>query len=876
MTLNKLYETVERKIGTVFESYGRFIARHAWKVVVVVVVINIGLGIGMMKLKSDIETDNVYLPHGTVARHDMKTVKNLFPDLSGSNFNILQLAADGAWAKVIVRSNSGNILNKTVLSEIKDLNDFIQNITAETENDKVIKYTDICARVQSRCAVDGEMFWDPDFLAAVDLKQVTYPRFTTSSTGTSDYSSDLGGIITTDTDGNYLEQAEFINLDYVIRTDGQEYQSNAAIWVAEFQTQIEAYQTKNIEIAYAHFNSMDEELAKNIKGDITLFSITMTLMITYACVATLSSRITDQVGQRMWLGFAGVLAAGLAIISSFGLCAAAGVHFVSIVGVIPFLVMGIGIDDMFIMLSGLSGAQDKKTIEDKLAATLRASGVGITITSLTDLIAFLAGAASNFIAVRNFCIYTGTAVIFCYLNNVTFFAACLAINERRVDDNRHYLTCQRIKTKEQITEEGGTKRQIMCCGGRPPTNRDEAESFVDKFPRWILPKIVLKLPFKIGILVLFVAYLAGAIYGCIYLKQGLVFTQLVADDSYYFKFSDWDQRFFTRQTPVSFIISKPYSYSDQSTQDLIDDLIISAQSNRYFDTKFEVSWLEAYKTTSYFQDGNEKEFIEGFRRFIQDRKYAMFENDVVLDATNSTILNSRVYVMSADMEDSQEEGKMMLESRKVANDADIDCFAFSPYFVPYEQYVAIFGQTMKTVGLALIAVFVVTCIFMPHPVLIIFVTLAVTMIMLGVFGYMLYLDVALSAITMIHLIMSIGFSIDFTAHICHGFMISSGETRDIRVKQAIDKTGAPIFHGAVSSILGIIVLIGAKSYIFRTFAAVMSFVLLFGISHALFLLPVILSWLGPGKLNDKKSTDGQNATYGNVNGEAGTKMEEIK
>lgn len=67
---------------------------------------------------------------------------------------------------------------------------------------------------------------------------------------------------------------------------------------------------------------------------------------------------------------------------------------------------------MFILLSGLSGAQGESTVEDKMAATLRASGVGITITSLTDLIAFMAGAASNFIAVRNFCIYTGQCSTF--------------------------------------------------------------------------------------------------------------------------------------------------------------------------------------------------------------------------------------------------------------------------------------------------------------------------------------------------------------------------------------------------------------------------------------------------------------------------------
>ena len=72
-----------------------------------------------------------------------------------------------------------------------------------------------------------------------------------------------------------------------------------------------------------------------------------------------------------------------------------------------FIILGIGIDDMFILLSGLSGAQDRLTVEDRIGETMRTSGVGITITSLTDFLAFMAGAISNFLAVKNFCIYTG-------------------------------------------------------------------------------------------------------------------------------------------------------------------------------------------------------------------------------------------------------------------------------------------------------------------------------------------------------------------------------------------------------------------------------------------------------------------------------------
>ena len=46
------------------------------------------------------------------------------------------------------------------------------------------------------------------------------------------------------------------------------------------------------------------------------------------------------IGQRVNLGYAGIVASGLAILASFGLCSLIGVSFVSIVGVVPFLVIG--------------------------------------------------------------------------------------------------------------------------------------------------------------------------------------------------------------------------------------------------------------------------------------------------------------------------------------------------------------------------------------------------------------------------------------------------------------------------------------------------------------------------------------------------------
>ena len=53
------------------------------------------------------------------------------------------------------------------------------------------------------------------------------------------------------------------------------------------------------------------------------------------------------------------------------------------------------------------------------------AAVSITVTSLTDFLSFFAGVITPFPCVRIFCIYTGTAVAFIYVWQLTFFGACL-------------------------------------------------------------------------------------------------------------------------------------------------------------------------------------------------------------------------------------------------------------------------------------------------------------------------------------------------------------------------------------------------------------------------------------------------------------------
>lgn len=73
---------------------------------------------------------------------------------------------------------------------------------------------------------------------------------------------------------------------------------------------------------------------------------------------------------------------------------------------------------------------------------MRHAAVSISITSLTDALAFLIGAIAPLPAVIYFCLYSCAAICFIFLYSMTIFVAILSILGRWEQDNRNALTCQ--------------------------------------------------------------------------------------------------------------------------------------------------------------------------------------------------------------------------------------------------------------------------------------------------------------------------------------------------------------------------------------------------------------------------------------------------
>ncbi|VDL85605.1 unnamed protein product [Nippostrongylus brasiliensis] len=92
--------------------------------------------------------------------------------------------------------------------------------------------------------------------------------------------------------------------------------------------------------------------------------------------------------------------------------------------------------------------------------------------------------------------------------------------------------------------------------------------------------------------------------------------------------------------------------------------------------------------------------------------------------------------------------------------------------------------------------------------------------------------------------MCIGFAVDLSAHIAYAYSQAYGSAHE-RAVYALETLGWPVFLGASSTILGILVLTLVDSYIVQIFFKTVFLVISFSMLHGLLFLPVLLILLIP-------------------------------
>ena len=139
---------------------------------------------------------------------------------------------------------------------------------------------------------------------------------------------------------------------------------------------------------------------------------------------------------------------GLSLGVAFGICGYAGIPFTQMSMMTIFIIMGVGIDDMFILTDAFNREPMSLPVEDRVGNALAEVGGSITLTSVTDFLAFSIGSMIDLPAVSYFCTTAAIAVLSVFFIQVTFFAACLAVDARRILAKRYDLLPCIVRTEE--------------------------------------------------------------------------------------------------------------------------------------------------------------------------------------------------------------------------------------------------------------------------------------------------------------------------------------------------------------------------------------------------------------------------------------------
>ncbi|XP_039747230.1 patched domain-containing protein 3 isoform X2 [Pararge aegeria] len=851
---------VDDLLNRSFYKLGLVVGKQPGYFIIIPVLLTLLMITGYQRVHYEMDPEYLFSPVSGQGKMERRIVEEYFKVNYTHRFNVGRITRPGRFGRVIIvaKDNDTNMLRTEVWKELRQLDEYVQNVTVTLENGDTFSYKEECARWEGQCFSNDILNLDK-IIGEVERGELnlTFPiMFNPVTWEAHAFPVFFGGSTVVD---DIIVSVPAVQLVWFLRTDTKLQQERGAAWEDAFLDAVgiaeDTGRFKHISIARFASRTLDHELEKNTKTVIPFFSSTFILMGIFSIVTCMMG---DWVRSKPWLGLLGNISAVMATAAAFGCAIYLGISFIGINLAAPFLMIGIGIDDTFVMLAAWRRTSSKLPVPERMAIMLSEAAVSITITSVTDMLSFFIGVFSPFPSVQIFCMYSGLAVCFTFVWHITFFSGCVAVSGYREKQNRHTITWLKVLPESRARKEKNWMYRVFCSGGidhvDPDNPIDNKEHCIMAFFRTTMADLLNNNLIKALVIAVFLAYLAGAGYGVTNLQEGLERRKLSKVDSYSVVFFDREDLYY-REFPyrIQVVISGNYNYSDPKIQDEVETLTQRLENTSYISNSlYTESWLRTF--VNYVERNNDylNVSIDTEEDFIHNLKELWlfpanpFSLDVKFNEAGNQILASRFLVQAINISGTNHEKEMVKALREVVAQSPLNASVFHPYFVFFDQFELVRPTSIQNLCYGALMMMITSFIFIPNILCSLWVAFSIISIEIGVVGYMALWDINLDSISMINLIMCIGFSVDFTAHICYAYMASKAKYPKERVSECLYSLGLPIVQGSFSTILGVVALLLADSYIFSVFFKMVFMVIFFGAMHGLFLLPVLLSLFGPG------------------------------
>ena len=144
---------------------------------------------------------------------------------------------------------------------------------------------------------------------------------------------------------------------------------------------------------------------------------------------------------KLYLSIVGILGIGMGVLIGLGLSSALGFPYTPVHIVLPFLCLGIGIDDMFVIVQCWKNLRPdaSSSVPEKIGMALQHAGLSITVTSITDILAFGVGAITIIPGLVSFCVCTSLAITAIFLLQVFHLLSTVSSHLLNVTCRSHGL-----------------------------------------------------------------------------------------------------------------------------------------------------------------------------------------------------------------------------------------------------------------------------------------------------------------------------------------------------------------------------------------------------------------------------------------------------
>ena len=194
-----------------------------------------------------------------------------------------------------------------------------------------------------------------------------------------------------------------------------------------------ADKTKHVRFELLTTAGILKAFSDDIQADLALISIAIVLVAIYTILVlgTFSA-----MHCRLVVSIAGLVCVGIAYASGFGIVFYCGGETAGVHNLMPFLLIGIGVDDMFVICNALDQTDLKASAAERIREAIKHAGPSITITSLTNTLAFAFGALNSLTALRSFCVFASICILMLYLVVMTVFLSVVVWDTRRVANKK--------------------------------------------------------------------------------------------------------------------------------------------------------------------------------------------------------------------------------------------------------------------------------------------------------------------------------------------------------------------------------------------------------------------------------------------------------